>query len=86
MVNNKYGLFVFRRHSYLVVAREGIYEGEEFMIESYIDQLVDPRQKITIFGIGFVHISKINAHTSLSVSLFYHHHIRKPVGVYHLFN
>lgn len=37
MISYKSGLIIFRYHSFFIIARECIYEGEQFVIESGIN-------------------------------------------------
>ena len=57
-------------HVDLVVAGEGIYKTEEFIVGSGIHDEVDSRQRETIFWACFIDVSEVDAESPLAVRFF----------------
>jgi len=73
-------LFVWRRNYDLVVSRVGVQEAWHQESVRSIDQLVDARERVCVFGACPVQISVIGAHSPFIVGLFDHDDVGEPGG------
>jgi hypothetical protein len=77
---------VFLFHVDLVITREAVEEGNDFVAGCSIDDLVDSRQREVIFGACLVKAGEVNAHVPFSVLLLYNHNVGEPGWVSYWLN
>ena len=56
------------------------------MLSRRVHKNIDPQERIAVFRVGFVQVSKIHAHSPLPASFLNNHHVCQPVGVINLLN
>jgi hypothetical protein len=67
-----------------MITREGIQEAKEVAAGGGVDDLIYPRERIRILGIGFVETCKVHTEASTVVSLWDNHWISNRGGVVYL--
>ena len=73
--------FIFRSHTNLVVAGEGVHEAEQLVSRCCIDESVDLWQREAVFGTGFIEVGEVNADPPLTIGLLHYYNIRSPLGI-----
>ena len=74
-------LHVFRSHLDLVVSRETIHEGEDFVFHGVVDQNVNVRKWEVILRDCPIQVSVIYTHPYLTVLLRYHNNVSNPLWI-----
>ena len=75
--------FVVWTHKYLVVPRESVHEGQQFMFSRGFDQSVNMRAWEAVFRTCFIQIRNVNAYPALPVFLFNYDWVSKLIGVFY---
>jgi hypothetical protein len=67
-----------------MVTQEGIQKVKKVIAGGGVDDLIYPRERVSILGAGFVETGEVHAEASTAYSFRHDHQIGNPCGVSHL--
>src|ERR1044072_3574608 len=74
-------LHVFGSHFDVIVTRETIHEGENFMLSGVLNQNINMRKWKIVFQTRLVQISVIHTHPYFTILLRYGYHVCNPLWI-----